>query len=410
MTRILQDSLGGESLGMMIVNVAPGEAFLQDTNNTLNFATKSREVVNKPVAHEVVEQRWSAVDRLQHHRGALMAGRAGGGKSAIVAVGGGVKRRWSDETMEHSAACEGGEFSPISADDGGAGSSTLVTSGGHAAARRHVMPATRPGRHSDSSIIRKPMGSGGGGPPLPQQADFVQRAVTAKFHEMEQKSSSTSNEIMERVMRIEQQLISSSKESGGGGARLDSSVVIDMFTPATKLKTSRGWLKHARELEQKGDLEKALAHYEEALRYAPELNKLEAHIDKLRARVRRHKRRSSIASHGAANVRVSDQQQEKKRPAHGVVVGDDVNDDCGPLWLIDGLAESPGAEKAKRRARGHPVASSSSRPQGLPPLRAAPLPLFPASAATAAVITSKAAVITSKPSANKGAVVPAPKR
>ncbi|KAI8318899.1 kinesin-domain-containing protein, partial [Martensiomyces pterosporus] len=52
MTRILQDSLGGESLGMMIVNVAPGEAFLQDTHNTLNFATKSREVVNKPVAHE----------------------------------------------------------------------------------------------------------------------------------------------------------------------------------------------------------------------------------------------------------------------------------------------------------------------------------------------------------------------
>ncbi|KAJ2459584.1 hypothetical protein GGF42_001377 [Coemansia sp. RSA 2424] len=410
MTRILQDSLGGESLGMMIVNVAPGEAFLQDTNNTLNFATKSREVVNKPVAHEVVEQRWSAVDRLQHHRGALMAGRAGGGKSAIVAVGGGVKRRWSDEAMEHSAAaCEGGEFSPISADDG---SSTLVSSGGHAAARRHVAPAARPGRHSDSSIIRKPMGSGGGGgpPPLPQQADFVQRAVTAKFHEMEQKSSSASNEIMERVMRIEQQLSSSSssKESSGGGARLDSSVVIDMFTPATKLKTSRGWLKHARELEQKGDLEKALAHYEEALRYAPELNKLEAHIDKLRARVRRHKRRSSIASHGAANVRVSDQQQEKKRPGHDVV-DDDVDDDCGPLWLIDGLAESPGAEKAKRRARGHPVALSS-RPQGLPSLRAAPLPLFPASAATAAVITSKAAVITSKAPANKGAVVPAPKR
>ena len=31
MTRILQDSLGGKSLGMMIVNVAPGQEFYMDT-------------------------------------------------------------------------------------------------------------------------------------------------------------------------------------------------------------------------------------------------------------------------------------------------------------------------------------------------------------------------------------------
>ncbi|KAJ2890916.1 hypothetical protein GGI21_006012, partial [Coemansia aciculifera] len=301
MTRILQDSLGGESLGMMIVNVAPGEAFLQDTNNTLNFATKSRQVVNKPVAYEVVEQRWSAVDRLQHHRGAaaaLLAGRAG--KSAVIAVGGGIKRRRSDETMDHHSG--------------------LLTDGADSVAvagRQHVAPgAARPARHSDGSIRN------GGGAPLPQQADFVQRAVTAKFQEMEQKSSSASNEIMERVMRIEQQLNDNS-------SRLDSRVVIDMFTPATKLKTSRGWLKHARELEQKGDLEKALVHYEEALRYAPDLNKLEVHIDKLRVRLRRQKRRSSIASHGAANVRVGEREGERRE-------GDSDDDDD---WI-------------KRRARG----------------------------------------------------------
>ncbi|KAJ2740827.1 hypothetical protein GGI20_005593 [Coemansia sp. BCRC 34301] len=326
MTRILQDSLGGESLGMMIVNVAPGEAFLQDTNNTLNFATKSRLVVNKPVAHEVVEHRWSAVDRLQHHRGApaLAAGRA----TKVVAVGGGVKRRWSDETMDRS--CD--------------------------VARAH------PGRHSDG-VARKPMG-------------------TAKLHEAEQKTSLASNEIMERVMRIEQQL------SGSGGARLDSSVVIDMFSPATKLKTSRGWLKHARELEQAGDLEKALAHYEEALRYAPELGRLEAHIGKLRARLRRQKRRSSIASHGAANVRVADQQA---RPA----------DDCGLLWMIDGIDESPGAEKAKRRARGRPSVQSKS---SLPPL------LFPAPAKTDAAKTDATKTGAAKTGAAKTDAVGPPKR
>ncbi|KAJ2831658.1 hypothetical protein GGI24_001503 [Coemansia furcata] len=374
MTRILQDSLGGESLGMMIVNVAPGEAFLQDTNNTLNFATKSREVVNKPVAHEVVEQRWSAVDRLQHHRGQLLMGRTG--RSTVVAsngpVAGGIKRWRSDETVDYSRDNAGSPALDDAALGGG----------------RPVL-AVRPARHSDGS--RKPVVTGGG-VPQPRQADFVQRAVTAKFHEMEQKSSTASNEIMERVMRIEKQL-----SGGGAGPQLDSSVVIDLFTPATKLKTSRGWLKHARELEQKGDLEKALAHYEEALRYAPELNKLEAHIDKLRARVRRQKRRSSIASLGTANVRVADQQPGKKPE-------NDDDDDCGPLWMIDGLAESPGAEKAKRRARGPPVPSKSvARDPG----SVAPRPLFTAAAKTAAAgVATKPAGVATKPAGKEAAAVP----
>ncbi|KAJ1813318.1 hypothetical protein LPJ56_005205, partial [Coemansia sp. RSA 2599] len=273
MTRILQDSLGGDSLGMMIVNVSPGEAFLQDTHNTLNFATKSREVVNKPVAHEVVEQRWTAADRLQHHRG---MGRPT--RSAVVATASGAagaaKRRRSDD-MDVSETDE----SPAS---GG-------QRPGHAAqingSRRRISPAGSQERSSDNGLRRPP--------PPPQQADFVQKVVSAKFHEVEQKSETASNEIMERVMRIEKQL---------SNKQLDSSAVIDLFTPATKLKTSRGWLKHARELEQKGDLERALAHYEEAHKYAPELNKLEAHIVKLKARIRRQKRRSSLASHGEANV------------------------------------------------------------------------------------------------------------
>ncbi|RKP39157.1 P-loop containing nucleoside triphosphate hydrolase protein, partial [Dimargaris cristalligena] len=52
MTRILQSSLGGRSLGMMIVNVAPGQKFFVDTYNTLNFATKSKQIVNKTQVHE----------------------------------------------------------------------------------------------------------------------------------------------------------------------------------------------------------------------------------------------------------------------------------------------------------------------------------------------------------------------
>ncbi|KAJ2677165.1 hypothetical protein GGI25_003261 [Coemansia spiralis] len=292
MTRILQDSLGGESLGMMIVNVAPGTVFLQDTHNTLNFATKSREVVNKPVAHEVVEHKWTAVDRLQHHRGAARPAR-----TVIVGTSPpkAAKRRRSHDDIDQGSAKR-------RADGTGAGAG---------AAKRHsdgVDPgaAKRPvARHSDG-MPTQPLRRGGA------------RLADAKG------ASQESSEIMARVLRIEKQL----------NTQLDSSAVIDMFTPATKLKTSRGWLKHARELEQKGDLDKALVHFEEALRYAPELNKLETHIARLRARIRRHKRRSSLQSHGEAAWQVEPAASKR--------------DSLGPLWLADGLAESPNLEKAKR--------------------------------------------------------------
>ncbi|KAJ2700096.1 hypothetical protein FB645_005102 [Coemansia sp. IMI 203386] len=408
MTRILQDSLGGDSQGMMIVNVSPGEAFLQDTHNTLNFATKSREVVNKPVAHEVVEQRWTASDRLQHHRG---MGRPT--RSAVVAVAGtaagsvaAAKRRRSDD-MDISEA----EESP--ATNGQRPGLAIQTNG----SRRRVSPTGSQERLTDSS----------GGQKLsrqPRQADFVQKVVSAKFHEMEQKSETASNQIMERVMRIEKQL---------SNKQLDSSAVIDLFTPATKLKTSRGWLKHARELEQKGDLERALVHYEEALKYAPELNKLEAHIAKLKAKIRRQKRRSSLASHGEANVKVGSQKKSAASGGQGSenageslsksnmvsVINkrasgdgdhgddDDEEEDVGPLWLVDGLAESPGAEKAKRRALAPSATAKNGKNANKPNAAAA---LSAAAASAKPLFVAKNVAVAGKPGVRRVKLGDASKR
>ncbi|KAJ1940098.1 hypothetical protein EC988_007130, partial [Linderina pennispora] len=276
MTRILQDSLGGESMGMMIVNVAPGEGFLQETHNTLSFATKSRKVVNKPVAHEVIEPRWTVVDRLQHHRGLGRPVRPG----MVVAAASGAKRRWSDEIdaleSDRSPSIEGSS-----------------TSRERIASRRRISPAVgkQSARHAPAIEVSDK--------PLPQQGNFAGRTVSKTLHDVEQRTEAASQEIMERVIRIEKQLQKPT---------LDSDQVMDLFTPATKLKTSRGWLKYARDLEHNGELEKALVHYEEALRYAPELNKLDAHIAKLKAKIRRERRRSSIASHGSANMRIADRK------------------------------------------------------------------------------------------------------
>jgi kinesin family protein 22 len=53
LTRLLQDSLGGRSYGVMIANISPSINHYQDTFNTLNFASKSRQIINKPVINTV---------------------------------------------------------------------------------------------------------------------------------------------------------------------------------------------------------------------------------------------------------------------------------------------------------------------------------------------------------------------
>ncbi|KAF9236661.1 P-loop containing nucleoside triphosphate hydrolase protein [Melanogaster broomeanus] len=52
LTRILQDALGGSSVGLLICNLAPGNKFRQDTLNTLNFAVRTKNVENRPVINE----------------------------------------------------------------------------------------------------------------------------------------------------------------------------------------------------------------------------------------------------------------------------------------------------------------------------------------------------------------------
>ena len=53
-TRFLQDSLGGSSLGLIIACCSPGQTHFIDTYNTLNFATKSSLIKNSVMKNEAV--------------------------------------------------------------------------------------------------------------------------------------------------------------------------------------------------------------------------------------------------------------------------------------------------------------------------------------------------------------------
>ena len=49
LTRLLQDSLGGNSKTLMIANVSPSDADLEETLNTLKYANRARQIKNKPI-------------------------------------------------------------------------------------------------------------------------------------------------------------------------------------------------------------------------------------------------------------------------------------------------------------------------------------------------------------------------
>lgn len=49
LTRILQDSLGGNSRTSMIACCSPAESSMEETFNTLAYASRARNIKNKPV-------------------------------------------------------------------------------------------------------------------------------------------------------------------------------------------------------------------------------------------------------------------------------------------------------------------------------------------------------------------------
>ncbi|XP_077996007.1 kinesin-like protein KIF22 [Glandiceps talaboti] len=63
LTRLLQDSLGGSAHACMITNIASEEKFYTDTYTTLNFAAKSKLIINKPFTRESTDKPKSALKR-----------------------------------------------------------------------------------------------------------------------------------------------------------------------------------------------------------------------------------------------------------------------------------------------------------------------------------------------------------
>ncbi|XP_069547746.1 kinesin-like protein KIF22 isoform X1 [Brachyistius frenatus] len=74
LTRLLQDSLGGSAHSVMITNIAPEYKYYFDTFTALNFAAKSKLIVNKPFTCETVAVPVLPVKRSRVDHGAGASG------------------------------------------------------------------------------------------------------------------------------------------------------------------------------------------------------------------------------------------------------------------------------------------------------------------------------------------------
>ncbi|XP_010892592.2 kinesin-like protein KIF22 isoform X2 [Esox lucius] len=74
LTRLLQDSLGGSAHSVMITNIAPEYTYYFDTYTALNFAAKSKQVINKPFVRETVTTPSVQVKRSREEQEAVGSG------------------------------------------------------------------------------------------------------------------------------------------------------------------------------------------------------------------------------------------------------------------------------------------------------------------------------------------------
>ena len=65
LTRLLQDSLGGNSRTLMLACVSPGDTDMEETLNTLKYANRARQIRNKPLLAQDPMQAMQALQALQ---------------------------------------------------------------------------------------------------------------------------------------------------------------------------------------------------------------------------------------------------------------------------------------------------------------------------------------------------------
>ncbi|KAJ1974408.1 hypothetical protein H4R35_003620 [Dimargaris xerosporica] len=268
MTRILQQSLGGRSLGMMIVNIAPGQQFYVETYNTLNFATKSKQIVNKAQVHEFHSPKDTASDR---PRNAVV----GLGKARRKSDRDDSAAELPDRAAKRARTADGHQARPLA----------------HDAPRFPLSRVSTNARVSDGKPPRRALTSSRDAfdAELESRVEKIMEKKVQELHskgwqpagaaktvppqDLSTNAASVDPAIQHRLAMLEQRLASQIQHNEG---------VLDLLSPTTKHKNAKAHVKRGKMLEKEGRIGEALIHFEKAIEFVPDRETLYQYIQKMK--------------------------------------------------------------------------------------------------------------------------------
>ncbi|KAF8961771.1 kinesin-like protein, partial [Flammula alnicola] len=370
LTRILQDALGGSSVGLLICNLAPGIKFRQDTLNTLNFAVRTKNVENRPVVNE----RDNRPGPKPHFAAVSIQPAAGKPAPAIVQAistagsrSGGGRARPSLVPMPRSHR--------LSSIGGGSGYQPFGLPG--AAPSRRTMGMNEKIQESDDDRSAS-LGFGMTEKEIDERISkaveaAVEAEVTRRLAERERQRVEEEQREKEVKQGAEGQVARSRSKSPTKENTLPSGVLTpllkrhkdlddelknrlqelekkyergtketalaDVLSPVSKKKTGRAYVSLARAHSEKGDLQVALDLYRKAETYVPDNIKLKERIIEIEWAVKNDK--EYVPSPKPAKKRKTKKRSKSNLDHESLPVDDAmVVDDCGAK---DRQMESAGA-------------------------------------------------------------------
>ncbi|KAF9528644.1 P-loop containing nucleoside triphosphate hydrolase protein [Crepidotus variabilis] len=295
LTRLLQDALGGSSVGLLICNIAPGIKFRQDTLNTLNFAVRTKNVENRPVVNErdnrpaprphfaalptQLTALKPATSLVQAHAtsnvGAPTSGPSRGRQSLVPvsrqrrqsSIGGGINQaflfpgaggtRLPAIVDEHANESDK-SGQALSEKDIDERISKAVEAAVEAEVTRRLAERERQMQEERAKTARLKSRS-------PSKPTTI---PTAALTPLMKRHKDLDHELMTRLQELERKYERGAKETQ----------LADVLSPVSKKKTGRAYVALARAHSEKGDLQVALDLYRKAETYVPDNIKLKERI------------------------------------------------------------------------------------------------------------------------------------
>ncbi|KAI0051371.1 kinesin-domain-containing protein [Auriscalpium vulgare] len=388
LTRILQDALGGSSVGLLICNLAPGVKFRQDTLNTLNFAVRTKDVENKPVINErenrpAPKQHFSALAPpapklvpLQSappvagsSRPSLVITRPTAGPSRVPRISAmgtapypNAERRKESGIgiVQHRNSLD----KAITQQDIDERISKAVEA--EVAKRLEVrLEELERQRVQDEEARRAREQTEISHDPTPEKQPDLQSLPSGLLTPLLKRHQDLDNELRRRLQELE-------RKYERGKAEAESAIGL---SPASRKKTGRAYVALARSHSEKGDLQIALDLYRKAESYVPDNVKLKERIIEIewsvaqgkefkpspkRPKRSKGKRRNAKGKTGTAS-RASSNAPEERR-------GNETDDDETVENILEPIAEAGfGVEvtNSPRKQAGADVEAAASTPRKL---------------------------------------------